>query len=102
MQLIEPPHQPRDRAKLASMVKSLRANKMLPAILVYGEQAYSGSHRLAAWSMMDIEPDYVEINDDEYTKIMGSVNMDPIYDSVYDYDQFLQGAKSLGLAGGAQ
>lgn len=99
---IEPPHHPWERTKTASMMRSIRSGKNLPPILVHGEQAYSGSHRIDAWLRMDMDIDYVEITDSEYKLIMEHLNMDPVYDSVYDFEPFLDAAIALGFAGEAK
>lgn len=100
--IAQPPHPAWDIGKLNAMIKTLESGGALPPILVCGEQAYSGSHRIAAWDHCEIEYDIVEISDDDYIKIMVSQNLDPVYDSVYDFEPFLEEAVWLGLAVGAK
>lgn len=99
---IKTPHAANDRSKLAGMLKALRRGEALPPVLMHGEQAYSGSHRIEAWTRMGIEIDYVEISDDDYRAIMIESNLDPVYDVVYDFEPFLNNAQYLGLAGKAK
>lgn len=96
------PHEVREQEKLNSMITTLKNGGELPPVLVCGDRAYSGSHRLAAWAAVEIEPDVVEIDDDEYCKIVEALGMDPMYDSIYDFEQFLEMAQELGLAGDAK
>lgn len=97
-----PPHEVRERNKLAGMIRSLRKGESLPPVLVCGEIALSGSHRLVAWEKMGMKPDYVEISDSEYCEIMVELGYDPIYDSINDYEDFLNMAIHLDFAGGAK
>jgi len=99
---IESPHHAWDTEKLESMIKTLREGGNLPPILVHENQAYSGSHRLEAWSREDIDPDYIEIDDEAFKKIMTSMNLDPVYDTVTDFEPFLEESVLLGLAPGAK
>jgi len=96
---IEPPHRAYDCNKVASMIKTIRAGGNLPPILVHGEQAYSGSHRIDAWQRLKIEIDYVLLDDNEYKKIMEYLNLDPVYDTISDFEPFLDAAIELGFAG---
>lgn len=96
------PHEVRERSKLAGMIRALRRGESLPPVLVCGEQAYSGSHRIAAWEKMGIEADYIEMTDDEYREVMEALDLDPMYDSIDNYEDFLTKAQELGLAGDAK
>ena len=91
------PHEVRDHEKLASMVADLEAGHDLPPVLVCGDSAFTGSHRLAAWKAMEIEPEVVELEDSEYIEIMEKLGLDPIYDSVYDFEVFEEVAIEMGL-----
>ncbi len=97
-----PPHEIRERSKLAGMIRVLRRGEDLPPILVCGEIALSGSHRLVAWCKMNIYPEYVEITNDEYCQVMDHLGYDPMYNSINDYEEFLNAARYLGFAGDAQ
>ena len=99
---IQPPHNINDRVKLADMIKLLRRGESLPPVLVHGEQAYSGSHRISAWTALRMDIEYVEITDADYEAIMNEMNLDPMYDSVYDFEVFLDTAIELGFAGNAK
>lgn len=98
-----PPHEVRDEDKLASMIKMLETGGELPSILVCGDYALSGSHRLAAWDEMEIDPrDYaVELTEEEYLDIKEHLNI-PADEDVEDYEEFLEAARELGLAGDAK
>lgn len=76
-----PPHEARDRSKIAALIESLRAGRLVPAVAVQGETALTGSHRVAAherawraWSRGEEgwedapEPalDTVEVSEDDY------------------------------------
>lgn len=97
-----PPHEVRDQEKLNSMIKLLEAGKTLPPILVNGYDAYCGSHRLAAWDAMDMDALVIELDDDEYLEVCKNMGLDPVYDRVTEFEDFLQSAKDLNLDGGAQ
>lgn len=95
---IYPPHSIQDWDKFEAMVAVLESGGTLPPVLVNGVQAYSGSHRIAAWQQCEMDIDYIEISDEEYKQIMESMNLDPVYDVVYDFEIFLEQAVSLGFA----
>jgi len=76
-----PLHGIRDRAKFAALVESFRAGRSVPAVAVYGDEALTGSHRVAAhqaawraWSRIEEgwedrpEPilEAVEVAEDDY------------------------------------
>lgn len=99
---IQPPHQAWDKEKLALMVKHLEAGKSLPPILVCDNQAYSGSHRIEAWEIMEMEVDYIEISTDDRKKVFESMNLDIETDEINDFESFLEEAIWLGLCDGAK
>ena len=83
------PHEADNKEKLNSMIKSLENGNELPAIIVIGEIALNGSHRLSAWSAMEIEPSVVEISSDDYTATCESLFGDVVtIDEIYDFDEF--------------
>ena len=98
----QPPHEVRDQGKLNAMVEILKNGGELPPVLVCGDRAYSGSHRLAAWEMMDVEPSVVEMDDAEYCEVMTGLGLDPMYDEAEDFEEFLNVAQSLGFGVGAK
>lgn len=53
----QPPHEVRDQSKLSAMVEILKNGGEPPPVLVCGDRAYSGSHRLAAWEITGMEAD---------------------------------------------
>jgi hypothetical protein len=81
------PHQVRDKAKLAEMIKTLKNGGTLPPVVVCGEIAYTGSHRLAAWAACGIDADAVEIEDADYVAAMELLDLDPMYDDPRDYNE---------------
>ena len=97
-----PPHEVRDQAKLNVLVEILKNSGELPPVLVCGDRAYSGSHRLAAWEIMGAEPSVVEIDDAEYCEVMTALDLDPMYDDAIDLEEFLNVARELGFAGNAK
>lgn len=98
----QPPHEVRDQVKLNAMVEILKNSGELPPVLVCGDRAYSGSHRLAAWEMMGMEADVVEMSDEEYCEVMTALDLDPMYDEATDLEEFLNVARQLGFAGDAK
>ena len=97
-----PPHEVREEAKLNSMISAIEAGKELPPILVFLDQAFSGSHRIAAWDALDMEHDAVELDNDEYVQIMQHLGLDPMYDSITEFEDFLEAAQELGFAANAK
>lgn len=77
------------------MISALRDGRSLPPILVCGEIAYSGSHRIAAWDQLEIDPDVIELEDDEVATIMVKIGLEPGYDEVTDFERFEEFAKDL-------
>ena len=98
----QPPHEVRDQGKLNALVEILKNGGELPPVLVCGDRAYSGSHRLAAWELMDVEPSVVEMDDAEYREVMKALELDPMYDEATDLEEFLNVAQSLGFGVGAK
>ena len=98
----QPPHEVRDQEKLNALVGILKNGGELPPVLVCGDRAYSGSHRLADWGLMDVEPSVVEMDDAEYCEVMESLGLDPMYDEATDLEEFLNVARDLGFAGNAE
>ena len=98
----QPPHEVRERSKLAGMIKTLRRGESLPPVLVCGDNALSGSHRLVAWEKMGMQPDVVEMSDEEYCATMVELGLDPMYGNIVDYEDFLITAAALGFAGDAK
>lgn len=66
------PHAPTDRIKLARMIRSLRKDgrDALPACWAEGDRnghadCFEGSHRLAAWERLGMQPKIALISSDE-------------------------------------
>ncbi len=97
-----PPHNVTDQKKLSEMISILEGGGELPPVLTNGEQAYSGSHRIAAWDALEMDHNAVELDDDEYVAVMENINLDPVYDTVCDFEPFLASAVELGFAGAAR
>lgn len=81
-----PLHEVCDRAKFAALVESFRLGRPVPPVVVQGETALSGSHRVAAhaaaWRAWDrreagwedsLEPtlDTVEVSEEDYAAACG-------------------------------
>ena len=75
-----PPHEVRDTEKLQSMIDALEAGQELPPIVVTGDFAITGSHRIEAWYQAGQRPRVVEISDAEYAEAMEYLDLDPIWD----------------------
>ena len=73
----EPYHEVREPAKVRAMVRSLEAGEELPPIIVMGDKALSGVHRLAAWKIAEETPDVIEIDDADYVAAMESKGYEP-------------------------
>ena len=98
----QPPHEVRDQEKLNDLIEMLKNGGELPPVLVCGDRAYSGSHRLAAWEVMGVEPSVVEMSDEEYCQVMEALDLDPMYDEATDLEEFLTVAQALGFGVGAK
>jgi len=61
---IIPPHQVTHPELLDSMISTLMMGGELPPIYTCRGQAFSGSHRLAAWAIVGLEPACIEISTD--------------------------------------
>lgn len=79
---MQAPHEVRDQEKLQSMIDELEDGNDLPPVVVIGEQALTGSHRIAAWESCGMDIDYIEIEDDDYISAMKHLNLDPVYDQI--------------------
>lgn len=78
----QPPHEVTDSAKLESMIAAIRSGQSLPPVVVQGEIAITGSHRIEAyreanrraaeadyageWATADLDIESVECSDDVY------------------------------------
>lgn len=69
-----PPHEVRDEAKLQSMIATLQNGGKLPPVVVCGDDAFTGSHRLAAWEACEITPDFLEISERDYILAVALMN----------------------------
>ncbi len=99
MNSVNTPHEANDELKLKSMISTLKSGNKLPAILVHNGQAYSGSHRIEAHKILDLEIEVVELIDNEFYEICNELSIDPIYDEITDFEYFFDEAKSLGFTG---
>lgn len=93
-----PPHEVTDTAKVKAMVAALERGETLPPVIVCGEIAFSGSHRLAAWKHLGLAPEAVEIEDAEYCAAMEALDLDPLYDECHDLDDLVTALRSNGVA----
>jgi len=83
-----PPHKVTDPEKLQNMIDTLKSVGKLPAVVVFGDQAFSGSHRIAAWDACDLPHDAVEISDEDYIAALDRMGLDWERDDVKDYTDF--------------
>ena len=51
MKTYNPLHAPTDKAKLASLIEAIRTNQEISPIVVNGDQAITGSHRVRAFEI---------------------------------------------------
>jgi hypothetical protein len=100
MRTYRAPHQPNDKDKLQAMMETLKSGKHLPPIVVCGEQAFCGSHRIAAyedaWRLRDsldesweLVPDaiqVVELSDDDYRAACIHADVE-FLDDLRDYNE---------------
>lgn len=101
-----PPHEVKDKAKLQSMIDTLENGGQLPPVVVYGNDAYTGSHRIAAWDACEMDTQAIELTDQEFILARAMMNgvddldlNDPddmdfyhkhLCQEIYDYDAFLE------------
>lgn len=97
------PHEVKDTDKFNAMVEAIRTGQQLPSVVVLGYDAYTGSHRLAAysearrraenleegWEDADTETPIIEIEDEEYIAACERIFIEP-GDEIYDYNEFCE------------
>lgn len=88
MTYYNPPHAVMDETKLQSMIATLNSGGTLPPVIVLGEYAFTGSHRLAAWDRCDMQPEVVEVSETDYIAAMEYAGLDPMCDEIYDHNEF--------------
>ncbi len=107
----EPPHEVKDAAKFQQMVETLENGGKLPPVVVCGQDAFTGSHRIAAWVRCDMDVEAVEMSQAEYIKTMAKLNgvddIDPddpddlkffyqyLNDEILDYNEFCQALSQI-------
>ena len=98
---IFPPHQVEDETKLTKMIEAIENGETLPPVVTFLGQAYSGSHRLAAWEVCGVEPQTIELTNSEMLKAICKYSggfYDPEFDSpedifsveIYDFNRFCE------------
>ena len=97
--IIAPPMGVTDHSKLAQMVKALENGNTLPPVvaLIEGEQAFSGSHRIAAYRELDLPIPVVGISDGQYRAAMEHLGYDPDKDDVSDFHEFVDALRDMGV-----
>jgi hypothetical protein len=58
-----PPHQPTDKAKLASLVEAIKSGAKITPVVVCGDIALTGSHRIAAFALAKVSPPVIGIEE---------------------------------------
>ena len=91
----EAPHAVRDAKKVAGMVAAIKRGEELPAILVIGETALCGSHRLAAYAEACVEPVVCGLEDDDYIRAIRHMGLEP-GDEIGDYGDFWAALRAVG------
>ena len=102
MSRYQPIHEVQDESRLASMRAALARGETLPPIVVCGDVALSGTHRLAAWDAEGVEPVAVEVTDDEYRDAVTVIGLDPDWDDVRDYDELVDALRDVTDLGSAK
>ena len=82
------PHAARDKGKLNGMIETLKSGGELPPVVVCGDIAYTGSHRLAAWLACSMDAEAVEVSNEDYEETMELLCLDPMYDTIHDFNVF--------------
>jgi len=100
------PHEVRDQEKLSSMIDTIVSGSHLPPVVVLGDTAFTGSHRIAAYlavekmidnDEIDIYVDeipHVEIEDADYCSAMEDMDLEP-GDDISDYNDFCAALYSI-------
>jgi hypothetical protein len=83
-----PPHETMDQEKLQKMIKHLESGGELPPVVVAGEYAFTGSHRLRAWEACEEEPNTIEISNQDYRAAMDLLDLDWRYDEPNELNEF--------------
>lgn len=85
------PHEVRNEEKLQSMIATLQNGGQLPPVVVIGDYALTGSHRIAAWDACEMQAEIVELSDDDYVaaceELYGEVMT---IDEIGDFSQFCE------------
>ncbi len=105
------PHTPDNKVKLASMVAAIKSGETMPPLVVIGETAITGSHRIAAYdaanslveastdddwdSALPIEIPTVELCNDDYTQGMIAIGLDPSVDDPREFNDLCTAIYSL-------
>ena len=92
------PHAVTDRAKLGRMIDTLNAGGVLPPVLWDGNQAFEGSHRLAAWEAVGQRADLMLVTDDDLARAAESLGMDPADVDWRDEDNLLDLKRAVAKA----
>ncbi len=69
-----PPHEVKDKAKLQGMIDTIKSGGSLPPVVVYENQAYTGSHRIAAWEEVGEDVEAIEIGKNEFLAARATMN----------------------------
>ena len=95
--MYEPRHDVTDSKKLQRLIDALERGERLPPVVVQGEIALTGVHRLAAYKALNMAPDVVEVSDDEYRAALIELGLDEdaTVDEIWDLDLFLETLHSL-------
>ncbi|WP_455387504.1 hypothetical protein [Petrachloros mirabilis] len=100
MRTYNPPHKAQDETKLAEMIGALQRGENLPPIVVCGEQAFCGSHRIEAynrayrlresldeaWELVPQEIPVVELSDEDYRSACEYLDVEYL-DEAHDYNE---------------
>lgn len=90
MRFFNPPHAVQNLQKLKKMREAIKDGDELPPIVVCGEKALTGTHRIAAYYWYRKEVPYIEIEEILYIEAVKAMGLDPIYDEVRDYSKLAE------------
>ena len=90
-----PPHRITDVVKFNSMIETLENGRSLPPIIVCGDIAFSGTHRLAAWKAKGMQPDVIEITDEDVTSAKQFLGIDRL--CVGQFNDLIDALIELGI-----
>ena len=89
IQMLQAPHRATDESKLAALVAAYSAGETVPPVIVEpnGYQAITGSHRIAAAEIADVEVPMIILTEADYTAACEYLGIDSLGDAVDHEEQ---------------